>query len=538
MRNFQYRYSNIIGQDKPIQPLEVLYAGAYVQDEWNVLPNFKLTGGVRIDIPFFGNTAYRNEEVEGFTFKDENLNSVKYSTDKLPDPKPLISPRLGFNFDVFNNKTTQLRGGTGIFTGQPAFVWISNQIGNNGIMTGFISNTDSDQNPLNYRPFNPNPDTYKPSEITGAPASSYELALTDPEFKFPQIWRTNLGIDHKLPYDVIGSLEFMYSADVNGVYYINANLPEPDKAYEGPDNRPRWTSNRINAKISNATVIKNQNEGYSWNIAASLEKMFSSGLYAKFGYSYGEAKNTVDPGSIAFGSWINNRHSNNPNNPGLSWSTYSPDHRIFGAVSYRLDYFNFGATTLSFFFESYTGGRESYIYSGDYNGDGGTSNDLLYIPKDKSEMFFEQYSTTVSGQSVTFTKEQQEEAWEKFIQQDEYLNANRGKYAERNGVVLPMISKFDLSISQEIYTHFRGKRHGLVVRLDIFNFNNLLNKDWGVAQVLASDRPIIARPATNDGKPVHRLLNIGNKLIDKSFTNSASIFDVYRMQLTLRYMLN
>lgn len=290
LRNFQYRYSNIVGQDKPIQPLEVLYAGAYVQDEWNVLPNFKLTGGIRIDIPFFGNTAYRNEEVEGFTFKDEKLNDVKYSTDKLPDPKPLISPRLGFNFDVFNNKTTQLRGGTGIFTGQPAFVWISNQIGNNGIMTGFISNTDSDQNPLNYRPFNPNPDTYKPKEITGAPASSYELALTDPEFKFPQIWRTNLGIDHKLPYDVIGSLEFMYSADVNGVYYINANLPAPDKAYEGPDNRPRWTSNRINAKISNATVIKNQNEGYSWNIAASLEKMFSSGLYAKVGYSYGEDK--------------------------------------------------------------------------------------------------------------------------------------------------------------------------------------------------------------------------------------------------------
>lgn len=153
-------------------------------------------------------------------------------------------------------------------------------------------------------------------------------------------------------------------------------------------------------------------------------------------------------------------------------------------------------------------------------------------------MFFEQYTTTVSGQSITFTKEQQEEAWEKFIQQDEYLNANRGKYAERNGVILPMISKFDLSISQEIYTHFMGKRHGFVVRLDIFNFNNLLNKDWGVAQVLVSDRPLIARPAANDGKPVHRLLNVGNKLIDKSFTNSASIFDVYRMQLTLRYMFN
>ncbi len=535
LKRFQYRYSNIPGQDIPIQPLKVIYGGIYAQDNWSLLDNLQISLGLRVDVPFFEKTGYRNPEVETLNFMDENGATVKYSTDKLPDPNPLISPRLGFNFDLGNNKTTQIRGGTGIFTGQPAFVWISNQIGNNGILTGFIRNDDADNNPLTYRPFNPNPNAYKPANITGQPAANYELALTDPNFKFPQIWRSNIALDQKLLFDVIGTLEFIYSKDINGIYYINANLKDPDAKYVGSDSRPRWTgSNRINSKIDNAIVLKNQDIGYSWMFSASLERPFIDNFFGKIGYSYGESKNTVDPGSIAFGSWNNNQHNGNPNKPPLSFSAYSPDHRFFAALSYKLDYFNFGATTISLFWETISGPRTSYVFAGDFNGDGGTSNDLIYIPKDKSEMNFQEYKVG----DKTFTVAEQEEAWEKYIQQDDYLKNRRGQYAERNGVVLPAKSTLDLSISQEFYTNLFGKRNAIIFRFDIFNLTNLLNKDWGVGKTLITNQPLIARPAGSDGKPVYRLRAINNELISKSYTTTANINDVYNFQLTIRYLFN
>src|SRR5574341_2550307 len=355
LRRFQVRWNNIPGQEKPIQPLEVFSTGIYGQDEWQASKNLRLTLGLRLDVPFFGDTGFKNAEVDNLNFMDENGNTIKYATDKLPDAHILWSPRVGFNLDVTGDRRTQVRGGTGIFTGRPAYVWISNQIGNNGVLTGFAqfdnipAGRTIDQGG---RPFNPNPDRYKPTDVTGAPASSYELAFTDPNFKFPQLWRSNLAVDQQLPWwGLVGTAEFIYGRDVNGIYYINANLSAPNSSFSGADNRPRWTAitgdpqpNRINNNITSAIVLKNQNEGYNWNIAAALERSFSNGLFAKAAYSYGVSKNTVDPGSIAFGSWNNNQHAGDPNNPGVAFSINSPGHRIFAALSYRKEYFKFGAT--------------------------------------------------------------------------------------------------------------------------------------------------------------------------------------------------
>lgn len=404
LRRFQVRYNNIPGQEKPVQPLEVVYAGAYAQDEWRATPNLKLTLGLRFDVPRFGDTGFPNAQVGSLSFRDETGGTVQYSTEKLPDANVLFSPRLGVNWDVRGDRSTQIRGGTGIFTGSPAYGWISNQIGANGVLTGFerLDNTRA-------RPFNPNPETYKPQNVTGAPAEQYELALTDPGYRFPQLWRSNVAVDQRLPFGFVGTAEFLYSADVNGTYYINANLAAPNGQVTGADDRPRWTttaSSRINANIDNAIVLKNQNVGRSWNVAGSLEKAFSDGFFAKAAYSYGEARNTVDPGSIAFGSWNNNPHAGDPNNPGVSFSTNSPGHRVFTALSYRKEYFRLGATSVSLFAEGRTLGNTSYTFSGDLNGDGGNGNDLIYIPRDQSEMNFEPFTTTGST-GRTFTAAEQ-----------------------------------------------------------------------------------------------------------------------------------
>ncbi|MFN3874203.1 MAG: TonB-dependent receptor, partial [Ignavibacterium sp.] len=542
LNKFQVRWSNIPGQEKPIQPLKVWYTGAYAQDQWQVLDNLNVIAGLRIDVPFFENTGYHNPEVDTMNFRDENGNIVNYRTDKMPDANILFSPRIGFNFDVFGDKTTQLRGGTGIFTGKPAYVWISNQIGNNGILTGFES-----RDTTVFRPFNPDPNRYKPTNVTGAPASSYELALTDPNFRFPQIWRSNLGIDQKLPFlGLVASIEGLYSRDVNGIYYINANLASPQSNFNGVDQRPRWTSSsarKIYQKVDNAIVLKNQNEGYYWSVSAALEKPFSDNWYFKAGYNYGVAKNTIDPGSIAFGSWNNNQHSANPNNPGLGFSVNSPGHRVFGTLSYKFDYFNFGSTTITLFGEAYTQGNASYVFSGDINGDGGSSNDLIYIPRDKSEMNF--VDITNSDGSILFSASQQADAWETFIQQDEYLSKNRGKYAERNAVFMPMVFRADLSVIQEFYGEFIGKKNSLQFRVDILNFTNLLNKQWGVGDVFTTTTPLvlivrnrIPYPVDDQGRMQYQLQRVGGKLIDKTFQKSASVFDVYRIQLGVRYNFN
>jgi Carboxypeptidase regulatory-like domain len=540
LRRFQVRWSNIPGLEKPIQPLEVLYTGVYGQDSWKVRDNFSLTFGVRADIPFFGETGFANAQANALTFRDENGASVQYSTEKLPDANILWSPRVGFNWNPFKSGRVQVRGGTGVFTARPAYVWISNQVGNNGVLTGFaqFDNTTA-------RPFNPNPNAYKPTTVTGAPASSYELALTETDFRFPQIWRSSAATDVKVPFGMVGGVEFLYSKDVNGIYYINANLTPSDSAFVGADARPRWVSdkcptvtgtqtNLINCNITSAVVLKNQNIGKTWNLSFTLEKPFSNGLWFKGAYNYGEAKNTVDAGSIAFGSWNNNQHSGNPNNPGLGFSSASQGHRVFGTFSYRKEYFKFGATTVSMFYETRRGGNASYVFSGDLNGDGGTSNDLIYIPRDASEMNFEQFT---SG-TTTFTVAQQVAAWDAFISQDPYLSKNRGKFAERGAAWLPFQTNVDFSVAQDIIARFRNTEHKFQIRADILNFGNLLNKNWGVGNAFNSTSPLIARGADSNGRALYRLRNFGSNLINGSYIPTAGVGDVYRIQIGFRYIFN
>jgi hypothetical protein len=528
VRRFQVRWMNIPGLEKPVQPLEVLYGGLYVQDNWRVRDNVTLNLGLRFDVPRFGDTAFTNAAADALSFREQDGSAVQYSTGKLPDANILWSPRAGFNWDVFGTRQTQLRGGSGVFTGRPAYVWISNQIGNTGVLTGFEA-----LNNITNRPFHPDPNRYKPTNVTGEPASSFELALTDPDFKFPQVWRSNIAIDHRLPWGVSATAEFMYNRDVNGISYINANLPAAQTAFAGPDNRPRWTSNRIHSHVANAIVLKNQNEGSTWDTSFSAEKT-GRNFWLKTAYRYAEAKNTVGPGSIAFGSYINNPHAGDPNNPGTGFSFASPGHRFFVAGSYSVEYFNFGRTTFSLFYDSFTRGNTTYTFSGDINGDGGAFNDLIYVHRDQSEMNF--LPNTVGGR--TFSPAEQAAAWDAYIAQDPHLSKRRGQYAERGGLFLPMVKRIDASVSQDIFTNLGGRRHGLQFRADILNFGNLLSSNWGVGQAVISNTPLLAAGADAQGRAQYRMRVVNGELMNRTFQQSAGIGDVWRVQFGFRYNFN
>jgi hypothetical protein len=271
--------------------------------------------------------------------------------------------------------------------------------------------------------------------------------------------------------------------------------------------------------------------GRTWNTIFSVRKNTTYGNLTA-AYNYGEAKNTIDPGSIAFGSWSNNAMSNDPNNPGLSFAGASPGHRFFVGGSYRREYFGFGATSISAFWESRTIGNTSYIFSGDMNGDGGF-NDLLYIHRDTSEMNFQ----AIPG----FTPAQQAAAWDAYIAQDPYLSKHRGEYAERGAVFLPLYHRLDLGITQDVFANVGGERHRFQFRVDLINFGNLLNKNWGVAQRLVSNSPLIVPsaaqggPADAQGRMQYRMRVVNNQLMSQSYEQTADLFDVYRVMFSVKY---
>ena len=533
LREFQYRYANIPGETEPVQPLDVLYSGIYGQDEWRPTQNLTVTAGVRVDAPKFGNTGYDNAVADTMHFLDANGAVDQFNSGKLPGVNPLFSPRLGFNYDVQGHHNTQIRGGTGVFSGRPAYVWISNQIGNTGVLTGFIQA----QNTTAYG-FNPNNTAYAPpaSAITGGPAATFELALTAPKFKFPQVWRSNIGVDQRLPWGLTGTAELLYTKDVNGISYENVNLPAPQTAFTGPDARPRWTSNRIEPNVSDATVLTNEGVGNAYNLSFSIEKPATTGLYFKLGYTYGVSKNITDPGSIAYGSWTGIASSSNPNNPGVGYSANSPGSRFFAAVNYARDFFGIGTTTAGVYFSGNTNGNGSYVFSGDMNGDGVSNNDLIYIPRNQSEMNFVKDSLSPTA---VYTPAQQAAAWDAYINQDPYLSKHRGQYAQRNAAFLPWVWRLDGSISQDLGGRLMGQAHRLQIRLDVLNLTNLIDKNWGLGYAFTTLKPLnYIRVDATTGAPVYKLATVGTQLISTSYLRTATSSDVWRLQLSLRYLFN
>lgn len=551
LRRFQYRYANgsldlpvnpTLGVREPVQPTKVWYGGLYLQDEWEATQNLNLTIGLRADIPIFDETGFENPAVAGMTFRDADGSPLQVSTAKLPDAKILWSPRIGFNWDVMSNKSLQVRGGTGIFTGRPAFVWISNQIGNNGVLSGFeqIDNT-------NTRYFTPNPIQFIADP--NALPSSYELALTDNDFRFPQVWRSNIAVDAKLPWDLVGTVEFIYNKNVNAINYLNINEVPSSNTFAGPDNRPRYpgsgltggafnTAARINPAVVNAIYLTNTNEGSAYTATFQLEKRFQKGLFARVAYNYGSAMDLISAGSIAAGSWNGNATVNGNNRAELAFSNNDQRHRFLGAVTYRKEYGGFTASQIGIIFESRNIGRFTYVYNQDMNGDGVNGNDLMYVPNNASEIRF--LPNTTGG--TTFSPEQQAAAFDAYIDQDEYLSSRRGQYTERNGGLLPWITNLDLSFAQDFFINAGGKRNTLQLRLDCFNFTNLINKNWGVFQSVIQTRPLSFAGVAADGTPQFRMQTVTvagqPQLLSETFQYNNTIFDVYRFQLGLRYTFN
>jgi hypothetical protein len=180
----------------------------------------------------------------------------------MPKTQFLVEPRFGFNYDVAGKKKTQIRGGSGVFTGRPPYVFISNQVGNNGVLTGYI---DSDNKGVTKYGFTANPGQYYIPSTPTLP-STFDLAFTDKNYKFPQVWKTNIAIDQKLPLGFVGSAEILLNRTINAVHYYNANQDVPVGTLSGVDTRAKFANTdpgvRVNDNVSMGAVLTNKNGAY------------------------------------------------------------------------------------------------------------------------------------------------------------------------------------------------------------------------------------------------------------------------------------
>lgn len=472
----------------------------YAQDRWQVNNNFVLTYGVRVDVPMYFDTQEKIRENiirkggvknannpfvsydPSINYFDKDGNETFFAQTELPQPTPLLSPRVGFNWDMKGDKTIQLRGGTGLFTGRLPFVWIGNQVAN--------------------------PD-------------NFFYQTTDPDFKFPRIWRTSLGVDKDFGNGFIATIDLAYTKDVNAQYVGNYGLNIPTDTLKGVDNRFIYNStDDRNIEGNNAYVFTNTDLGRSFNATFELKKSFKNGLYATFAYNYLDAKDASSlRAEINSDIYDLNPQVGNANQPVLGNSIYGNKHRFVGTANKRFTYGKW-ATTLSVFYEYARGGRFSYTYSGDLNNDASANNDLLYIPTD-AEIDAMDFDASAN------TEASQREALKAFIAQDDYLSENRGAYAERNQNLSPWYSRWDFRLLQD-YKFDNG--HIVQFSLDVLNIGNLISSDWGVREFPTTTQPI-GVSVDGDENPTYSF----DPNLRNTFTPDPSLISRWQLQFGLRY---
>ena len=323
-------------------------------------------------------------------------------------------------------------------------------------------------------------------DAIGSAGNSFEANLVDKKFKLPQVLRGDIALDVVLPGGINATFEAIYSKTLNNVFYEDINLTDPvgtvDPAYNnGADTRIAYAGStnarRKNPVITNAILISNTSKGYTYNLGVTLNRSWRN-LFVQFAYNHNSA-NDVNSGasSTALSNWEFVQVVGNPNAAPLATSNYEMKHRFTGIVAFNIDYAKYFKTSLSFFYQGISGQPFTYVVNGDLNSDGRFGNDLMYIPKDESEINF--IEILDRDNNVTFTREEQQAAFQAFIDNDKYLSKKRGQYVERNGSTTPWEHVIDARIAQDFYVMTDGKRHTLQVTFDVFNFTNLLNKDWG-----------------------------------------------------------
>jgi len=528
-----YAQNRAVADKWALVKMTVGQLSGYVQDEIQVNDKLRVTLGLRVDKPMYNNMSFSNPNIEGDVFSpnagtylgayttgsptianndpltlfDENGKPVTNGKGKdldntrLPTTKPLFSPRLGFNWDVKGDKTVQVRGGSGLFTGRFPFVWIGNHIGN--------------------------------------PFSDFYNA-TDKNFQWPQVWRTNIGTDFKIPSGTVFSVDVAYTKDVNAMMVRNYKLGTPTGVLNSTTGDKRSVYLPANQGANNTYVFTNTKEGYQFNLSLQAQQTFRKGLFVMAAYNFGVAKDASSiSAEISSDAFERNPILNNANKAINSNSLYGNKHRFFVAASKRFDYGpdTKWATIISLFSSWTSGSRFAYVYGShsndvsSINNDGATTNDLLYVPTD-AEIDLMPFADLTDVNGNVQNQAAQRQAFKAFVAQDKYLRDLRGQYTEKYGGETPWFSQMDLRVLQNLVINKKSKQT-IQFSIDLVNFGNLISSKWGIREYATTSgyfQPLAV--AYNGNAPSYQF----DPSVKKTFVESPDLQSRWQMQLGLRYI--
>ncbi len=568
--------SYIISSPAPTDPYNGLATiraatySAYIEDAFQATPTLSLTFGIRLDKPKFDNLPPLNPEV---------ATDYGRETSSVPT-EAQYSPRFGFNWDATGNQRNQVRGGVGSFSGPTPFVYLSNAFGNSGLSGfssitcngGTLTNTSTTSTgvpafssanatspPLKCLDGTRPNGTIAPGAAISGPAAGAAVNTIDPNFKNPKYLKASLGYDHRFLSGVVGTLEGLYTRSQNNAFYRNLALPANPVAQ---DSRGRQLYGVLTATgATPATTgprtqvldVTNASGDYTYSMTAQLQKSFTDNFDGSVAYTHQVSRDVVSIANSTAGSNYRFQRdvSGRLDDLSIGRSRYDQPHRIIATGSYRFPTF----TDVSVIYTGNSGAPFDYVYggsggtTGDLNADGQTVNDLMYVPKnalDQTEILFQGYNAA-AGSTARNTSIAQAQAFENFISNMPCLNEQRGMIMTRNSCRAPWINEFDVSAAQSLGKLGGREFENLQVRIDIINFGNLLNKNWG-RQAFESSTACGGGCGTNTalahtGNALPSGVTTNSPLAQGIFTfnptfqafNSDNAASNYRMQLSMRY---
>ena len=526
------------------------FAG-YVQDQWAVNDRITVTGGLRLDVPVFFDKPSASASVE---------TDFGRSTEDIPSGNLQLSPRIGINWDVTGDQRNQFRGGVGLFQGTPAYVWLSNQYQNTGAglaqitCGGGVTGTNGAAPAFSPEPVAP---TACGPRTNGQPGRSLQdgsflgtVNLADANLRYPQLFRATVGFDRQLPWGLVGTVEGIYSRSVNNFFYTNINLPTTERvdaqgrvAYSPISGA--GTSNGVPTitpqfpRYGNFVInLGNQSKDYAYSGTAQLRKRFTGAWEGSAAYTYGRSYSVTDlTSSVALSNWQFGRtYSGSQFEQPLAPSAFDQRHRLLLSGTFTAPWRSF-PTSVTNYYSLQSGTPFTYVYGGaggrgDLNGDGSNANDPIYIPavgEDTKQLFA---NATFGGQART--ADEQASAFNSFIGGNECLTSQRGRIMERNSCRNPSFYTWDVSVEQQL-PEVRGNR--LSARLDVFNFANLLNKEWGKVRSATgnANTTLLTHLTMSSNDPATQVPVVTFDPGSRRFPTLLNTAAFYQMQLSLRY---
>lgn len=443
----------------PSAAFNVLLGGFYMQDEIRITDKLDVLFGLRADIQHTPDDFLLSKEIKSTPEFSKFNNKINTSLQ--------FNPRFGFTYDIKEDKSFVIRGGSGLFTGRIPFLWYA--------YANYISGTRYFN--IDIRPSGPTPIINDLSDLAAVQPNLAEINLVDNDFNLPKDWKSSIALDKKISKNTILSLEATYSKVLNGLLFQSINRKDSVNNFEGADNRPYFLATgqniKINENFTNVFLLSNTNKGYRYSLTANVTK--STLRYdGHLAYTYGVSKD--------INSTVRNSHAANyewnqavvANDPELSFSNFDLRHKIVSYHFYKIP-LKKSALRAGFFLNSRSGSPFTFVIAGDVNRDGSSRNDLIYIPKQQSDINL--VPILDENKNVLVSVEQQWAQLETYIENNAYLRKNRGSYAERNGARTPWNHILDLNF---VYEKNIGKKNNqLELSMDIFNAANLINKNWG-----------------------------------------------------------